>query len=549
MVSPTQPQPATDETTAADAFARGIRQLGVLNEFNAKVAASFFPEVAQLLSGRSERAPEPKDWRFQHKAWRENPFFRSLAQTYVAWSDAVTRAAESVEASDWRERERLRLGASVLTSTFAPTNSLFTNPAALEKAVETGGASLRRGAEQFRADRDQRRSIPVQVDSSGFEVGKNLAVTPGAVVYRTALFEIIQYAPTTPTVGERPLLIVPPPIGKYYFLDLAPGRSLVEYAVSQGLQVFMLSWRNPGPTERDWSLDTYAGGIVEATGVVRDVAGSPDLNVLGFCAGGIVLATALNHLAAIGDNRVNAASFGVMLLDFEEQASIGAFSPATVLDTARNRSEDRGVLPAADLANVFAWLRPNDLVWNYWVNNYLMGEAPPANDIMAWNADGTNLPAALHQDFLAFFGTNALATGGVTVLGSEVDLSKVTCDTYFMGAVNDHLTPWKACFRSSQLFGGDRTFALSNAGHIAGLVNPPGNPKARHFVGRSPDGDPETWLAEASNEPGTWWTHWANWVSARSGEQRPAPAALGNAGYAALEPAPGRYVHVTAGNA
>ncbi len=528
-------------------IARGMRMLNVMNELGGKVASATLLELIQIASGQSTREPAANDWRFKHPAWSANPFYKAVAQTYLAWSEAVTTAIEETESEDWREAEQLRLAGVVLTSTLAPTNSLWTNPAALERARETGGASLTRGYEAYRRDRTEKRALPVQVDSSPYEVGRDLAATPGAVVHREELFEIIEYRPTTPAVRVRPLLIVPPPIGKYYFLDLAPGRSLVEYAVSRGLHVFMLSWRNPGPEQRDWDLDTYAAGIVRGTEVARTVAASEDLNVLGFCAGGIVLSTALSHLAATGDTRVNAASFGVMLLDFDARTSIGAFSPATVLETARNRSDELGILPAEDLATTFAWLRPNDLVWNYWVNNYLMGEEPPANDIMAWNNDGTNLPAALHQDFLRFFGTNALAEAGkVTVLGSPVDLSKVECDTYFMGAVNDHLTPWKACFRSSQLFGGDRTFALSNAGHIAGLVNPPSNPKARHFVSTAPDGEPEAWLAGAESRPGTWWTHWADWMIARSGDERPAPANLGCDAYPALDVAPGRYVHAKA---
>jgi polyhydroxyalkanoate synthase len=507
-------------------------------------AAQLWQEVLKIATGTSTVAPAPNDWRFRHPAWTKNPVYRSMAQLYLAWSDAATKMVEEAPETDWRTAERNRLALNILTSALSPTNYLFGNPEAIQRAFESGGLSLQRGLKQYAADLQARRSIPTQVDLSAFKVGENLACTPGSVIFRDDVCELIQYAPSTATVRTRPLVIVPPPIGKYYFLDLAPGKSFVEFAVSQGQQVYLLSWRNAGPEHAAWDMDTYGARVIHAVDIARDVSASDDVNILGFCAGGIILSATLNHLAAHGDTRVNSASFGVMLLDFDVPATIGAFSPATVLGAARRQSQTHGVLPAQDLATVFAWLRPNDLVWNYWVNNYLLGESPPAMDIMAWNADGTNLPAALHAQFLDIFQKNSMVRPGeVTVLGTPIDLSQITCDAYFMGAVNDHLTPWKSCYRSSQLFGGSRTFVLSNAGHIASLVNPPTNPKARHFTGPAPDVDADDWFAQATEHQGTWWQHWAGWIAERAGDERPAPGQQGNERYPVIEPAPGSYVH------
>ena len=388
--------------------------------------------------------------------------------------------------------------------------------------------------------------MPTTVDASGFEVGRNLAATAGAVVFRDEICEVLQYTPSTPEVRTRPVLMVPPQINKYYFMDLAPGRSFIEYQVSQGLSFFVISWRNPGREQAAWDLDVYAAAVERVIDVVRDISRNDDVNVLSLCAGGILTSTVLNHLAVQNDTRVRSASFGVTLLDFSIRAPIGMFRTAPVLALGRRKSLRGGVLDGSSLGAVFSLLRPNDLVWNYWVNNYLMGKDPPRFDILAWNADSTNLPAALHRQFLDIFEQNVLARPGeLEVLGTLVDLSRVRLDTYVTGATTDHLTPWKACYRSTQLFGGASTFVLSNAGHIASLINPPGNPKAHYFAGPEPEGDPDAWLARAERREGTWWEHWTEWIKSeeRSGEARRAPGKLGSRRYPPLEQAPGSYVH------
>ena len=499
-------------------------------------------ETANIIAGRSSVAPDPKDSRFSDPAWRDNPAYRRLMQLYLATAHEFEQAVQDADV-EWRESERAQFLAALITSTLAPTNVLAGNPAALKRAYETGGMSLARGVRNLVRDIRHNGGLPAQVDRSAFTVGEDLAATPGAVVYRDDVCEVLQYAASTPEVRSRPVVIVPPQIGRYYFMDLRPTRSFVEYAVSRGLPVFMISWRNPGPEQREWNMDTYAAAVLRAVDVARDIFRSDDVNLLAFCAGGILSTTVLNHLAATNDERVRTASFGVTLLDFDVPATIGAFNSGAALGLARARSNRDGLVTGRSLGTVFALLRPNDLVWNYFVNNYLLGNDPPVFDILAWNADSTNLPARLHGEFLDIFANNSLAVpGSMEVLGTPVDLSRITLETYVTGATTDHLTPWKGCYRTTELLSGPSTFILSNAGHIASLVNPPGNPKAHYFVGPDPLPDPEDWLAKAEQQQGTWWEHWAGWMTARAGPERQPPAKLGNRRHKPLDPAPGLYV-------
>jgi polyhydroxyalkanoate synthase len=326
-------------------------------------------------------------------------------------------------------------------------------------------------------------------------------------------------------------------------MDLAPGRSFIEYAVSRGIQFFTISWRNPTSEQSGWDLDHYVSACLRAVDVASDISRSEKLATLGLCAGGITAAAMLSTMAALGDKRVTAATFGVTLLDFDVPAPIGVLQSKRLMRAARSESSKNGVLEGEALAKVFTWLRPNDLVWNYWVNNYLMGNDPPSFDILAWNSDSTRLTGALHAQFLEVFEENVLCRpGALTVLDHPVDLGKITCETYVTGATTDHITPWQGCYQTTQLLGGRSTFVLSNAGHIASLVNPPGNPKARMFAGPSPGPDPEEWLAEATEHAGTWWEHWADWMIERGGEERPAPTSLGSRRHIALAPAPGQYI-------
>jgi polyhydroxyalkanoate synthase len=511
----------------------------------AREAASLGLELMRIAWGSSEVAPRKGDRRFIDPAWASNPVYRRIEQGYLAAAGAMEKVVDELggSAKSHRRAERARFAVDVLSSASAPTNFFATNPAAIKRAFDTGGMSLVRGVRNFVSDLRHNGGMPSMVERGAFQVGRDLAVTPGAIVARDPVAEVLQYAPATATVHERPVLVVPPPIGRFYFLDLAPGRSFVEYAASRGLQTFLLSWRNPTAEQGEWDLDTYAARVSAAIDTVREITGSPDVNVIGFCAGGIITTTLLNHLAATGDDRVHSMAYAVTLLDFGERAPITAFSGRGLLAFARHRSRRKGVITSRQMGSAFTWMRPNDLVFNYWVNNYLMGEKPPTFDILAWNDDGTNLPGALHCQFLDIFEDNLLALpGGMSVLGTPLQLDRIKVPTFVTGAIADHLTPWKGCYRTTQLLGGETTFVLSHSGHIASLVNPPGNPKAHYWTGAAPGPDPDAWLAGAEKHQGSWWDAWADWVLARAGEERDAPEGLGSPAHPVLDPAPGRYV-------
>lgn len=510
----------------------------------AREAARLGLELTRIAWGQSDVAPAKGDRRFTDPAWTGNPVFRMIQQSYLASAGAMDRIVD--EMGDGRSdarAEQARFAASIVTSAAAPTNFLATNPAAVKRAFDTGGMSLARGARNFARDVRHNGAMPSMIEPGAFEVGRDLAVTPGAVVARDAVAEVLQYAPATDTVLARPVLVVPPPIGRFYFLDLRPGRSFVEYAVSRGLQTFMLSWRNPTPEQGSWDLDTYAQTVLAAIDTVREVTGSPDVNLIGFCAGGIIATAVLNHLAATGDDRVHSMSYAVTLLDFGLRAPITAFSGQGLIAFAGRRSRRKGIITSRQIGSAFTWLRPDDLVFNYWVNNYLMGEKPPAFDILAWNADGTNLPGALHGQFLDIFRDNLLTRPGqLSALGTPLQLENIKLPAFVTGAATDHLTPWKGCYRTTQLLGGPSTFVLSYSGHIASLVNPPGNPKAHYWTGGTPGADPEQWLARAERHQGSWWEAWSDWITAQAGDRRPRPEMPGSERHPVLSPAPGLYV-------
>jgi polyhydroxyalkanoate synthase len=497
-------------------------------------------EGGAIVAGRHEDTPG--DRRFADETWRTNVFFRRWLQAYGMLERELKRLPDEVPV-DEDTADKARFLLSLMADAVAPTNLLFGNPSALRRARETRGRSLVAGARNFVHDLRHNGAMPSMVDTDAFTVGKQMACSPGAVVYRTDVLELIQYQPTTVRVLRCPLVVVPPQINKYYILDLAPGRSLIEHAVARGQQVYAISWRNPDVEHRDWDLDLYVDETERALAVARRIARAPSVGVVGACAGGITTAAALAHLAARGVGRVGSATFLVTALDARSPSTMTRFGTDQAVAKAIRRSRRRGVLAGEELARAFAWLRPNDLVWSYWVNNYLLGNEPPAFDVLAWNADSTNLPAGLHVDFLRLFATNALAHPKAFEIGGiPIDLRDVEVDAYVLGASTDHITPWKACYDSSLLLGGETQFVLSSSGHIQALVNPPGNPRSRFLVNPALPGDPETWLAGASEQEGTWWDHWLDWLAARSGDERRAPRRLGSTAYPPLDPAPGHYV-------
>ena len=501
-------------------------------------------DLARVAAGNSEQAPARGDRRFADEAWQQNWLLRRVMQGYLSVGEAVDGVISDAQL-DWQTERNARFAAGNVIDALAPTNFPWSNPAVLRAIVDEGGANLVRGARRFAADVSWPPRLPQSVDTEGFEVGGNLAASTGSVVLRTEVFELIQYKPTTSEVREVPLLFVPPTINKYYILDLAPGRSMVEYLVASGQQVFMISWRNPDEAQGQFDLDTYADALIEARQAVAEVSGHQAVNLNAACSGGIISAGALGHLAAedkLGD--VASLTLFVCALDNERAGDVGALTSREAAAAAVAESARRGYLDGQALAGVFAWLRPNDLVWNYVVNNYLLGRKPPAFDVLYWNQDAVRLAAGLHRDFVRLALDNSLTrAGGLEVLGSPVDLQRVDVDSYIVAGLKDHIVPWQNAYQSTQLLGGETRFVLSTSGHIQALVNPP-TPDSRssYLVAGEHPADPQGFLDRAAKLPGSWWPDYVEWLEQRSGDLRPAPKKLGGRGHRALGRAPGTYV-------
>jgi polyhydroxyalkanoate synthase subunit PhaC len=499
-------------------------------------------EAGRITVGRSELAPGKKDKRFADPAWSGNPLLKRAMQAHLAVARTAWELIEDADL-DWQDDERIRFTATNLVDALAPSNVPVLNPLSLKAAIDTGGGSAIRGLRRFVSDLATPPRVPSMVEPDAFTVGEDLAATPGAVVFRSDVFELIRYRPATETVRSVPLLMVPPTINKFYIADLAPGRSIVEHYLSAGQQVFMMSWRNPDARHADWGLDTYGQAVLDAMDAVEQATGSEQVSLQAFCSGGIITAMLLAHLAATGrQDRVASASFAVTVLDWSRAGTVSALMDPESVRAATEKSRQKGYLDGAGLAEVFAWLRPNDLVWNYWVNNYLQGKPPPNFDILFWNADTTRMSAALHRDFIDIaLGNSLTEPGSASMLGTPVDLSTVTVDAYVTAGIADHLCPWQACYRTTQLLGGRSRFILSTNGHIASLVNPPGNPKSTFQVADPAPDDPDAWLASADKQQGSWWPDYLAWLGERSGDEVPAPTDLGGS-LAVLGDAPGTYV-------
>ncbi|NEM08572.1 PHA/PHB synthase family protein [Geodermatophilus normandii] len=500
-------------------------------------------EVGRIAVGRSDIAPSPKDRRFADPAWSGNPLLKRTMQAHIAAARAAVGLVDDADL-DWQDDERIRFALTNVVDALAPSNVPFLNPLALKAVIDTGGRNAVSGLRRLVSDVLSPPRVPSMVEPDAFAVGEDLAVTPGAVVLRTDVFELIQYRPTTETVRSVPLVMVPPTINKFYITDLAPGRSIVEHYVAAGQQVFMISWRNPDERHADWGLDTYGQAVLDAMEAAERITGSEQVALQAFCSGGIITAMVLAHLGATGGlGRVAAASFAVTVLDWARAGTVSALMDAEAVQEATEKSRKKGYLDGAMLAEVFAWLRPNDLVWNYWVNNYLQGKPPAAFDILYWNADTTRMTAGLHRDFIEVAVGNSLTEPGkATMLGTPVDLSAVDVDAYVTAGIADHICPWQACYRTTRMLGGDTRFVLSTNGHIASLVNPPGNPKSTFQVAPETPEDPEKWLASAHKEKGSWWPDFMEWLGERAGEEVPAPQTLGSAELPVLGDAPGTYV-------
>jgi polyhydroxyalkanoate synthase len=499
-------------------------------------------DLGAVLRGSSD-VDLKRDRRFADAAWRDNPLPRRIAQGYLVAEQLVDHLLGDADL-DYRSEQRVRFLADNLVEALAPSNNVLLNPVALRTARDTRGASLATGLSNLLRDVRTAPRVPTMVDRSAFRVGTNLALTPGAVVLRTDMFELIQYRPATPTVRMVPVLLVPPTINKYYVVDLAPGRSLVEHLLSTGNQVFVMSWRNPGRRHAAWDLDAYVNAVLSAVEATHDICAVDRTVLMGFCSGGILASLAAALLAVTGRcDQLAGLVLAVTVLDQSRAGFASAALDPRLTKAAIEASRREGYLDGRALAELFAWLRPRDLVWSSWVSNYLLGKTPPAFDLLYWNSDTTRMPAALHQNFLEMAQANALVTpGAVEINDTPVDLSRVKTDAYVIGGISDHLTPWQSCYRTTQLLGGRTEFVLSTSGHIAAIINPPGNPKATFRTADDTPADPDDWLAAATLRPGTWWSHYTDWLAERCGELEPAPQRLGNDTHRPLVDAPGTYV-------
>jgi polyhydroxyalkanoate synthase len=500
---------------------------------------------ADMVSGEAPAAlaPESGDRRFAAKEWRDNPYYAYLKHSYLLASRFLTDLADSVELEP-KAKERLRFAVRQWCDAMCPANFAATNPAVLKLALDSGGESLTKGLANLITD--TRKGRLSQTDEAAFEVGRNLALTPGDVIYENDLIQLIQYAPATPQVGARPLVMVPPCINKFYILDLQPQNSFVRYAVEQGHTVFMVSWRNVGPEQGHFTWDDYLEkGIFPAFEAAKAICKSKSVNALGFCVGGTLLGAALAVMAAKGDDTVASVTFLATMLDFEAPGQINLFVDEAGQAVREATIGGGGILPGADLAGVFSALRANDLVWPYVVNNYLMGGAPAAFDLLYWNADSTNLPGPMYCHYVRnTYLENKLRTpGAVENCGVKVDLGSIRQPVFVLATREDHIVPWQAAYRSVQHLGSkDKIFVLGASGHIAGVINPADSGKRSHWTGDAPDDDAGRWLSKAGEQRGSWWPLWGQWLDKFKGGKRKSPTRSGNADYRAIEPAPGRYV-------
>ena len=518
--------------------------VGALSRLGAGIANATFAaaNLAVGVEAAGPLSPKQNDRRFADPAWRENPAYYLLLQMYLLGQQFTMDLVGAADLDPAQDR-KARFAAQFIVDAMSPTNTLTGNPAAMRKAVETGGQSVLRGLQNMIHDVRHNKGWPAQVDDSGFDVGKNMAVTPGKVVYRSALIELLEYAPQTEQVYEIPLLFCPPWINKYYIMDLAPGKSLIEWAVQHGHRCFAISYRNPDSSMRDVSFDDYLlNGPLDALRVVRAITGAAKINTLSVCLGGQLTAMAMAYGAANGDEPVHTATLINTHTDYTHPGALAAFTDETTIAGLERRMAKKGYLDAADMAKTFDALRANDLIFQYVVNNWLLGEQPPAFDLLAWNADNTRMTAKMHSRYLrSCYLQNEFARGEFIANGIRLDPAAVRQDTFVLSAVDDHIVPWVSGYTTTHLLGGNNTFVLSTSGHIAGIVNPP-SPKAKHWTNNAHPLDPDEWLAGATLHQDTWWNSWVAWIASRAGALRPAPPSAGSEAFPVLGDAPGAYV-------
>ena len=524
--------------------------LNAWSNYTRDLAAASVAVVARSLGADCDGPAErrPKDRRFADPAWEHNPFYYGLREGYLLF-ERLTHELTAAAQLEEPVARKAAFASQTIVDALAPTNTLPGNPAALKRAFETAGASLFRGLRTFLADVAENDGMPRQVDRNVFRVGKDLAATPGKVVFRNELMELIQYAPQTETVFEIPLLCSPPWINKYYVMDLAPRRSFIEWAVQHGHTVFAISYRNPDESMRDVKLDDYMlDGPRAALEAIEEITGSPQANIVGLCLGGTITTMLLAYLEQVGDRRVRSATLLNTLVDFSEPGVLGVFTDESTIAGLEAKMQERGFLDSSEMSRTFTLLRANDLVWNYVVNNWLLGEKPPPFDILAWNDDDTRLPAAMHSFYLrSCYVRNEFAQGTLELAGEKLSPASIAADVYVLSAREDHIAPWHAGYATTRVLrngsdghDGRVRFVLSSSGHIAGIVNPP-SPKSSYWTNDELGPDPERWLAGATSHPGSWWEDWSAWIEQRAGARRPPPS-LGSERHPPIADAPGSYV-------
>jgi len=516
---------------------------------NSALQRSYFEKQARLwtalASGKRETlaSPEPGDRRFAAKEWRDNPYYDYLKQSYLLAARYLDELVDAAEL-DPQAKARARFAARQWIDAMCPANFPATNPEALRQALDTRGESVARGLANLLGDVQKQRIS--QTQESAFEVGRNLAVTPGDVVYENDLIQLIQYKATTAEVARRPLVMIPPCINKYYILDLQPENSFVAHAVGAGNTVFMVSWRNVEREQGRYSWDDYLElGVFQALRVAAEITKSEQVNALGFCVGGTLLGAALAVLSARKDQRVVSATFLAAMLDFSETGQIGLFIDEASVATREATIGAGGILSGRDLAFVFSSLRANDLIWPYVVNNYLLGSEPAAFDLLYWNADSTNLPGPMYCYYLrnTYLENRLREPGALVNCGVPVDLRSVRLPIFVLATREDHIVPWRSAYRTVNLLGGnEKQFVLGASGHIAGVINPAAKNRRSHWVSDAYPAEPEAWFSRASEVQGSWWPRWSEWLAKHAGGRRKAPAKTGGAKHQPIEPAPGRYV-------
>ncbi len=520
-------------------FLQSLRQPRVfVNHYS-----SFAKEVVNIIQSKSTLEPPRKDKRFRDAVWKDNYLYRSVMQTYLAWDQEVSGWVDDLDMED-ADRRRSQFLYQQMSAMLSPTNSPL-NPVAVKRAYQTGGKSVVTGLKNLLEDIHSNHAMPSQVRPDSYVVGKDLATSPGAVVYRSEVLELLQYQMQEgQLVDQRPVLIVPPQINKFYVFDLTPKNSLVRHIQSQGAQPFVISWRNPSRHNAEWDLDYYVGELEAAIEVMCEITGSDQINLSSACAGGITSMALLGYLQAAGKPLVHSHSMFVTALQADDSSLLGLFATREGVELSRRLAKRQGYMDGKTLSHIFNWLRPTDLVWNFWINNYLLGKEPPSMDVLYWDNDSTRLPAGLHSDFLDIFVGDKFANpGSLVVKGYPLDIGQISMDFYCVGGDEDYLMPWKKCFEVPQMISSDCTFVLSTSGHIQSILRPTGIANTVYYTGESSATDADQWLASATKNQGSWWSHWGQWLHQRGGKQYQASGCVGSKAHPALSPAPGLYVN------